>query len=523
MIQSHYPTAEELMKGQRTRSVFLLSMLIATVVLVFGMMGGLLYFFPTLPGPLVWLLGTSLFIALAVPVIVWNNPRLGFYMLLTGIMLFETDPGEARFTNVRVPTMRVPFFWNISSIGQHYGTHVLDPLVFSIAELLMILTVLTWLVRSIANREFRFERGAFFVGLAAYMCAVLMGYAHGITSGGNSKVALWEVRAQCYFFLAYILAANLIQERRHVYPVLWIAVLCIGLKSFFGTFNFFTWGRDAGPQGVMAHEEALFFNVLFFLMMVSWLSNCDQRLKIGALLMTPTAVIALLAGQRRAGIASFIIGFIPLLPMLWIILEQRRRQIMMFAAAFAFATTIYLPVAWNATGAWALPARAIRSNSDPNQRDAGSNAYRMIEDENLRRTRDLQPWIGIGYGKPFAAFFSMPDIRYQFRQIMPHNSILWIWMRLGHIGYFCFWFMVALVLIKGIHILKETQDTLLQTMGVLAVTTLLMLITFGKYDLQLINYRSMIMTSAFIGILSVLRKLDPNAKALPAETVEPAT
>lgn len=523
MIQSHYPSAEQLMKEQRARSAFLMGLLVLTILLVFGLMGGLLFFFPTLPGPVIWLIGVVLFLFLAVPVIVWNNPRIGFYILLVGVMLFETNPGEAAYRNVRVPTMLVPFFWNISTIGRSYGTTVLEPLVFSIAEALMVLTFLTWIIRSIVKRDFRFERGAFFVGFAAYMGMVVFGYVHGVTSGGNPKIALWEVRAQFYFFMAYLLAANLITERKHVYPVLWIVALCIGLKSLFGTYNFFSRGGAVGYQGVMSHEEALFFNVLFMLTFVSWLSNADRRIKIAALLFTPTAAIALMAGQRRAGIASFIIGFIPLLPLLWCILEQRRKQVLTFAGAFAFATMVYLPMAWNATGAWALPARAIRSNSDPNQRDAGSNAYRMAEDANLRRTRDTQPWIGIGYGKPFATFFAMPDIKYQFRQIMPHNSLLWVWMRLGHIGYFCFWLMVALVLIKGVHILKETQDTLLQTMGVLAIITLLMLITFGKYDLQLVNYRSVIMTGAFIGVLSVLRKLAvaPSEKMV-VETLPPA-
>src|SRR5262249_41094509 len=163
--------------------------------------------------------------------------------------------------------------------------------------------------------------------------------------------------------------------------------------------------------------------------------------------------------------------------------KERRKQIVTFALSFSFATAIYLPLAWNASGPWALPARAIRSRSDPNQRDAGSDYYRLAENANLKLTRDTSPWYGIGYGKPFIEFSALPKVTTGFLKYLPHNSILWIWMRIGHLGFFMFLMLVASVLIKGPQILKEVRDPLVQTAGILGLLMLLMLFTFGEFDL----------------------------------------
>ena len=151
---------------------------------------------------------------------------------------------------------------------------------------------------------------------------------------------------------------------------------------------------------------------------------------------------------------------------------------------------------------------------DPNERDARSDYYRLAEMINLRATRDQSPIIGIGYGKPYLMLIYQPGIEQfdPFLKYLPHNSIMWIWMRIGTIGFFTWMMLLATVLVKGGQILQRTQDPLLQTLGAQGMTSFLMLFTFGKYDLAIINYRIVIMTGAFIGILSVLRNLDPNAQ-----------
>lgn len=514
MIESHYPTTEQLMGAQRTRRNLVFGGLILATAIIFGIIGALMHFTYT-SGPIAWIVGVAAFLAVGLLYVIWHQPRVALYSLVLGAFLFEQNPGTL------VPTMRVPFFWNISTAGQTYGAgNALGGLVFSFAEIIIVMGWLAWIVRAIAKREFRFERGAFFWSIMAYIGMVVFGYVHGRTTGGDSTMALYEVRAQFHFIAIYILTANLITKREHVYPLLWAAVIGAGVKGMMGSFNYFAMGGNVSEEGIMSHEDSLYFNVLFFILFLTIMSQSDRKLKIASWLLLPTTLLAALGNQRRSGIAAFIIAFIPLVPMLWVILEQRRPQVLRFAIVFFLLGSIYMPIAWNGQGAWALPARSIRSQSDPNGRDAASDYYRLAENGNLKFTRDLSPWYGFGYGKPFVELYQLATVSTDFLKFMPHNSVLWVWMRLGNIGFYLFLMMFATIIIKGCQMLKAVQNPLLQTIGALGVLVPLMVFTFGKYDLQLVSYRTMIMMGAFVGVLSILPKLDPNPK--PAAETEDA-
>jgi hypothetical protein len=511
MVESHYPSVTELMSQQRTRRVMLMTALIAAVTLVFGAMGALLYF--NVSGAVTAVVGLAIWIMLVLPVAIWQNPKLGFYILFAGAMFFESV-SNGYGVRTDVPTSFVPFFWNLNNLGYHYGTAILEPFKFSIAELLMVTTFTVWIVQAIVTRTFRFEKGAFFWAFAAYIVMVTLGWIHGVSTGGDVTMALWEVRPQFHFFAAYLIAANLIREKKDVYPVLWLTIIFAGLKGLIGINAYIAMGGIVGEQGILMHEESLFFNLIIFALFITWLADSDHKLKWWAVVLAPACIFSALQNQRRSGIAAFIVAFVPLMPILWAILLERRAQVQKFLIGFALFSTVYLPVAWNGKGAWALPARAIRSNSDPNERDQASDYYRLAESINVKNTRDEKPWTGIGYGKPFRQDIWMPGVDQfdSFLKYLPHNSILWVWMRIGHFGFFVFLMLFATICVKGVHILRKTQDRLLQTVGVFGIITPLMLFTFGKYDLAMTNYRVLIMTGCFVGILSVLPKLDPKRK-----------
>jgi hypothetical protein len=499
------------MSQQRTRRMLLMTALVATVTVIFGVMGALLYV--NVSGPIVWLVGLSAWILIALPVVVWQKPKLGFYILFTGAMFFESV-SNGYGVRTDVPTTYVPFFWNLNNLGYHYGTAVLEPFKFSLAEMLMVVTFLTWLVQSIVSRTFKFERGAFFTAFAAYIVMVTLGWIHGIATGGDVTMALWEVRPQFHFFAAYLIAANLVRKKEDVYPILWITLIFATIKGLMGINVYIAWGGNIGEQGILMHEESLFFNLVVFALFVTWLANTDNKLKWASVLAAIPCVFSALQNQRRSGIASFIVAFVPLMPILWVILLERRAQVQKFLIGFALFSSVYLPVAWNGKGAWALPARAIRSNSDPNERDMASDYYRLAEMINVKNTRDEKPWTGVGYGKPFRQDIWMPGVDQfdSFLKYLPHNSIMWVWMRIGHFGFFVFLMLFATICVKGVDILRRTQDRMLQTVGVFGIITPLMLFTFGKYDLAMTNYRVLIMTGCFVGILSILPKLDPKRK-----------
>lgn len=515
MIESHYPTTVQLMAGQRTRRQIIFGLLLVALILVCSAMAALSYLYPKTPGYALGFAGLGVFVLLALPVVIWHKPHAALYILFCGTSIF----GEGFSIRATIPTSYIPMWLNISTVGQQYGTQVLSPLVFSIAELLMIVSVLSWIVRQIAMRELKIEWGTLMVPISLYSLAVFCGFLRGMSSGGDRTMALYEVRAQATFLLAYLMAANMIKDRNQVKTLFWVGTFSIGALACMALFTYFTLPTPVGPEGFLPHDDSLLFNLLVFIAMLSVLIRLDKRLIFWAALFTPIAISVALANQRRAGIAAFIIAFLPLAPMLWKILHERRKQIMAFIVVFFLSMAVYLPVAWNGEGAWALPARAIRSQSDPSGRDASSDYYRMAENANLKITRDTSPWIGIGYGKPYAQFFYQPGKTTGFMDYMPHNCILWVWMRIGHIGFFTFLMMFAAILIRGGQTLQTVNDPWLKAIGTLAIMFVLMMFTMGKYDLVLTMSRQMFTMGMLVGILGILKKLDRDDTSQEAQVV----
>jgi O-antigen ligase len=312
---------------------------------------------------------------------------------------------------------------------------------------------------------------------------------------------------------------NLVRGPEHVRPLFWLIIVCTGLQGLFGTLTYLAQGGVVTEQGIMTHDDSLFFNVITFVLLLLVMTRADRRLLIGAVVAAPCAVWSALANQRRASIAAFMIAFMPLVPLVWCVAKERRKSVARFGIAFLVFSAVYLPVAWNASGPWALPARAIRSQSDPSARDASSDLYRIAENENLKFTRDMQPWVGFGYGKKYIEVHYLWGKTTDMLLYMPHNSVLWVWMRIGHIGFLCFVMMFAVIFIRGTQNIKEVRHPLLQVAGILGVLYPLMLFTIGRYDLSLCNSRHMVAGAVFVGLLSALGKLDGQPGPRPAQEV----
>jgi O-antigen ligase len=228
------------------------------------------------------------------------------------------------------------------------------------------------------------------------------------------------------------------------------------------------------------------------------------------LFLMPFVMIANLANERRAATAALAIAVPVALALCYIAFPQRRKFVGGLVAGTIIAVAIYLPAFWNSSGVLAQPARAIRSNFEPSERDQSSDIYRIDEDANLMYTMRISPIIGYGYGKPIFNTNNMVDVSDFDSLVMylTHDQILWVWMRLGVIGFIVFWIMIANILIRAANTAADLKfDKQDRAIGVFVATTVAMLLLFGLYDLQLSNVRDMLFSSVWIGVLgAVLRR-----------------
>src|SRR5262249_9776798 len=153
----------------------------------------------------------------------------------------------------------------------------------------------------------------------------------------------------------------------------------------------------------------------------------------------------------------------------------------------------------------AQPARAIASQFQPSERDRSSNEYREAESKCLMATIRLAPLQGYGYGKRMLHAVPIADISqsYEWWDLMAHNQILWVWMRVGTFGFAAFWLMVAAIIMQACRSTAElgsSGQTPILPLFVLLVFS--MLLIFAQLDLALCNYRSMLFAGVWAGVLA---------------------
>jgi hypothetical protein len=519
MAESYFPTTVELLQLQSRRRMLLGMFLIAGTLLAFGASGALYMIAPHMHGALIGLLGLATFVVVSVPVLIWIKPEAGIYFLFFAATTCTAVGGGA--LRITMPGSFIPLWMNISTIGAGFAhTNALNAIYFAPCEIIMILVGLSMIIKGIVSGTWQFRGGVLWKPFAIYLAFVCFGFVKGMTSGGDMTMALYEVRPQFWWAIGYFLAANLIRDRKQAMVLLWLAVIGPGLQSVSVFATYASMGFKSDENGISVHDDSLLFNMLMFVFFLGVMTKSNKRMTWFAAFFLPTALISQLANQRRAGIAAFIIAFVPLLPIMYSLFQEQRKRVTSFAIVFFALVAVYMPIAWNGTGAWALPARAIRSQSQPTERDASSDYYRLAEEANLKFTRNLDPWRGQGYGKPFGKLFVLATTNVGFLDYMPHHSVLWVWMRLGHFGFLAFFMLISSTIVLGLQVLRKVKDLQLRILGVLGVLYTLMIWVFGKYDLVFANGRQLFLCGTLVGVLGVLEQIDRNHRG-ESEVIAP--
>jgi len=503
---SRMPTVDDYAKAMRRRNKQFLAggaLLAAVVAILFAGFG-----METVLPPVILLL------MLAAPILLWRYSRLPLYVTLAAACLFElsfvTGLDGKLFADSL--TDRVPFFWNVNTIFHVYAHADFKAVPLNLFEIFMLVAGTCSLLRTVYSGTAGLRGGPLLVPISIYLMFVVMGWVNGILTGGDFKISLQEVRPQFYFGLAYLLAVNIVREKRDIHRLLWATVICIGIKGILLTFRRYVTlhGLPLPDQGVGAHEDAFFMDA--FLLLLLSLSLCRALPKLQRLMwaLLPCVALADLVLNRRAATAAMVIAIPILMLAAYQALPDRRRFIAGLAAVMAVSFSIYYPLFKNSDNAFAQPARAIKSNFQPDTRDASSNASRDNENADLMATIHSAPVQGYGYGRPFFQLIPMDDVMriYDLEPFIPHNQILWIWERVGSFGFLAFWMMISSIIIfAGQTVRAVRADGLTKAVGIFALLMTAMLVLFGLLDLQLSNFRDVLFVGIWAGVLSALPTL----------------
>jgi len=435
---------------------------------------------------------------------IWRKPIRGLYLILIGAMMIEILP--LQFPDSL--TDRIPLFLNLNNSGI-LGYYSINP-----AEILMLTVIAIWVASTVSARTFRLPAGRVVRPYAIFMAVVLGAEVIGLLAGGDFKLSLWELRPQVYGFIAFVLAASLIVERADVRRLSVIFFLAVGIKAFLAFYRYyFTLHRVLGGwlrESIMAHEESYFWAVFLIAVLAALIYYRRQRPLVPLLLASPLVLFVLYQNQRRAGEFAFIIGG-AVIVLLGVGFEPAaRRHLIAGTVTVTVAFALFTAVFWDQQRGFAAEVvRPVRSLIQPSQRDYLSNIYPTAENANLHLSFQSCPVVGMGFGRPFLVVFPQANIAYidPLWNIIPHNNLLWIGVRMGAVGFMAFWALIGMAILEGTRQLAVRRDPLLRAAAAFAIGAIIAEVVVASGDLQLENYRNILFFGATLGLLDALPRV----------------
>jgi O-antigen ligase len=443
---------------------------------------------------------------------IWYRPVFGVYLLLGGALLIEQydiDGLTGLWTRI------IPLYTNIGGQEEYWNLWTHDNLSWFTANLLELIiawTALALLVRG--RKEAGLRIGRLGAPLLLFLGAVSFSWLFGLMLGGEWKVSLWEIRALFYMGACYFLAVNLIRTPGQVRLAGGIVILMIGIKAIQGLYRYLgpLHGDLTDIYAVTGHEDALFIDTLLLLAAAFAIYGGPIRQRLAAWALVPFSLITLLATRRRAAIFALLVGGASVL----FTLPPAKRALLprIFVPLFLVGI-LYVGAFYNSDQAIAKPIQMVKSLYQPsNDRDASSNQYRQFEQYDIMRTIRHNPVFGLGFGRPYEQPVPLTPIPFPLRDYIPHNEILWLWTKMGTVGFLIFWLLIAAAVVQGSLIMRRLRDPYFQALAAMIIALVLMQVVIAYADLQLTFYRNMVYMGLMLGLLMRLDVLDPTLARL---------
>jgi hypothetical protein len=250
---------------------------------------------------------------------------------------------------------------------------------------------------------------------------------------------------------------------------------------------------------------SIHFNAFFALLMAAWIYRGSVARKILMPMMAPFVIYSLAANHRRAGFLTLgiILGLLVLM-----LYRENRKLFWAIAPTGCVAFMVYLAAFWNNGGGLGSMARAVRSViGQPSVRDASSNMYRDLENINIMYTIKTAPFQGVGFGQKFHIIVPMADIStFEWWEYITHNSIMWIWMQVGVLGFFIMLVLIGLTMVLGGRLIMTMPRGFLRMTAVGATLYVLSHFVFAYVDMSW-DISSMVFVGTMMGIINVLDRV----------------
>ena len=428
------------------------------------------------------------------------RPRWALYLLLACAML-----SEVHLSNPNRATGVLLF----STLG-NFGIN-LTP-----TELIMLFATIGLAIRLLFDDEVHFRPGTLAIPISLFMFAALVGIGVGLARGADMTIMRAETRGLFYLPVVYLLITHFITTRKHVETLMWLFVITANLMALENVYRYLFYVRggyqlDGSPNLAFSHESALFIAAAIVLLFArfAWSNNIAREWKSLALLVIP--IIALLVMKRRAGVVALDVGLVVLC---LVLLRQNFRMFVMIVPVAAVFIGLLLSVTWNAPGGTGTFARSFRSatgDQTVSERDASSDDYRKQEGTNIRLNIQADPFVGIGFGREYKFYVPVADLSFwELWRFVPHNSVMWFWMKAGIIGFVAMATLFAVAIARSMQILRSLGKDTLAPYAFSMAAFVVMFVVYSWVDLGLVTPRTMVWFAIVLGTIATLGYLAPS-------------
>lgn len=378
-----------------------------------------------------------------------------------------------------------PFAKNFSSAES--ALYVSENLPISPLEVVLAVTVAAWLFRAIGNRTWSFVRGGLLTPILVFACFVVLGLVYGLSRGGNLNVALWEARPLLYIPVIYILVTNVITTPGQRTALVVSAVAAIGLQSVLAIVYYFNLPafERSDLERLTDHPATIHMNAVVVLLAALLLvPSCSWRLRVFVAVASIPISWAWVLSQRRAAAIALIVGVLLVgVIMLW----RNRRAALWFIPLFSIFTGLYVAAFWNVSGGIGFGAQAVKSVLAPealSAQDLSSNEYRRRETVNLWFTIRQRRLTGVGFGQQFYRPLPLADISvFPFWEYVPHNSLIWLYLKTGFLGFASMLFVFARAIQRGFFAAVRTTQPNSSALVVSGLGYVVMFMVFAYVDI----------------------------------------
>jgi hypothetical protein len=431
----------------------------------------------------------------------------GFYLFI--FMVFFFDQYSTEFSSF---TDQVGYFNNFNAISYlpTIKEGVLTPM-----ELQLALLFFVWVLVVAVRKNVQLTPVAPKLTATMFFLALIGSLVHGLATGGDLVVSLWETRALFYLGIMFVFVPQIIQTREQLQTLIWFCIAGIAFKAFQGAERYaalgFTFGYWPHIYGTLTnHEDPVFIITLIILLIGLSLFASKTRQRTALLMLLPVLVLGYVAGQRRAAFASFmatLFAFIILLP-------KREKQIILKVLVVLVAIFgLYLAAFWNSSsrvGAIAQEFKATVTGEGGirgEYKDRSSTLYRDYENYNLAYTFRAAPLEGVGFGKPYDRPLFTWGGTFPLAEYLPHNQILWIFVKMGVVGGLLFWLFFNSFVFRGAMIFSRIADPYLKAVCAVCIVAVINQLVVSFVDMQLAWYRNMVYLGMLMGLVPVLERL----------------